>query len=222
MMVSLGIDTSTFAIGLGLVRDNQTVYDIYCNTGTPSADKIHTLIDRALKESGLSLGDIDLFACAIGPGSFTGLRVGVATVGGLSFSLSKPVYGIPTFDALVWRFSAFCGQIVPMLDAKRGEIYTAVYKGGKEVFPARAIEPYAFFNTIEGHTLFLGDGVEIYRDVILDRFGDKASFLNPNIDSPRGSDVAYLGILSYKEGKPHDNRIEPIYIHPPRIRKKRS
>ena len=221
-MICLGIDTSTFAIALGIVRDDQVIYDVYCNTGTPSADRIHTLIGRALKESELSLNDIDLFACSVGPGSFTGLRVGVATIEGLSFPLSRPAYGIPTFDALVWRFLNLYEQVVPMLDAKRGEIYTAIYKNGKRVFPVKAVDPCDYFNRIEGDALFLGDGVKIYMDVILDRIGKKAHFLNPNLDSPRGSDVAYLGILSYRKGKPADKTIEPIYIHPPRIRKKRS
>jgi tRNA threonylcarbamoyladenosine biosynthesis protein TsaB len=219
-MVCLGIDTSTFAIGLGIVKDEQTIYNVYCNTGTPSADRIHTLINRALKESGLSLDDINIFACSIGPGSFTGLRVGIATLEGLSFSLSRPIYGIPTFDSLVWRFLNLYGQIVPILDAKRGEIYTAVYKDGKQIFPVKAVAPYDFLDMIEGDALFLGDGIKIYKDVILNKVGDKAHFLSPNIDSPLGSDVAYLGILSYREGKPPDKTIEPMYIHPPRIRKK--
>ncbi len=220
MMVCLGIDTSTFAIGLGIVRDNQTIYDGYCNTGVPSSDRIHTLIHTALKESGLSLNDVNLFACSIGPGSFTGLRVGIATVEGLSFSLSRPVYGIPTLDALVSGFLNLCEQVVPMIDAKGGDVYTAVYKGGEQVFPVGAVEPYGFINMIEGKALFLGDAVEVYRDVILQKFGSRARFLSPNVDSPRGSDVAHLGVLSYREGKAPDKAIEPIYIHPPRIRKK--
>ncbi len=219
-MICLGIDTSSFAIGLGIVRDEETIYNIYCNRGSPSADKIHTMILGALKDVDLTFEDIGVFACTIGPGSFTGIRVGIATIKGLSFSLNRPVYGIPTFDAFVWRFLNHFEQIVPMLDAKRNNVYAAVYKKGKQIVPTGKMRIDCLFEKIEGDVLFLGDGVKLYRNLILKRFKNRANLLTPNINSPRGEDVAYQGLLSYREGKASDETIEPIYIDPLKIRKK--
>lgn len=219
-MICLGVDTSTFAIGLGIVNDDETMYKIYTNKGRPSANRIHTMIQGALKEIGLGLDDIGVFACAIGPGSFTGLRVGLATIQGLTFSLSRPLYGIPTFGALVWKFLNLFDQIVPLLDARRNTVYTAVYKKKKLVLSPRKIGIKNLLEIIDGETLFIGDGARVYRELILKKLDKKARFLIPNIDSPGGDEIAYQGLLSYRRGKSPDEILEPIYLEPVIIRKK--
>ncbi len=219
-MIALGIDTSTFAIGLGIVEDQEVLYSSYSNNGGPSADRIHTVIQEALKEAGLTFEDIDVYTCTIGPGSFTGIRVGLATIKGLSLSLSKPLYGIPTFDPLICRFKDCFEQIVPMLDAKRGMVYAAVYRGNNQVIPTGKIEIGVLTQEIEGDALFLGNGARVHRDLLLNRLGPRAYILTPNIDSPRGEDVAYQGLILSKRGETPVDPIEPIYIEPVMIRKK--
>lgn len=209
-MIALGIDTSTFALSLGIVENQKIICELYYNKEIPSGEMIPILIQDIVKESDLCLGEIDLFACSVGPGSFTGLRVGIAAVKGLSFALQKPCCGIPTLDGLVSKFIKSFKMIVPLLDAREERVYTTIYANGKKSFPVVRMDVHEIIGKIEKETLFLGNGAARYKDIIVNRLGERAHFLTPNIDSPSGSDIAYCGILSY--GKGENPPLEPIYL----------
>lgn len=217
-MISLGIDTSTNAVSLGIVEDGRTICEDYCRYEKPSGDRLHPILCNLLKEAKLSLKDIDLFACCIGPGSFTGLRIGIAAMKGFAASLGKPVFGISTLDALASRFIGVFKSIVPIIDARRDMVYASMYEDSKQVLPPMKIGIDEFLENIKGDALFLGNGVDIYKDLIIGKLKERAIFLTPNIASPRGSDVAYSAILSHKEGR--NTTLEPIYLNSPSVRKK--
>ena len=93
-----------------------------------------TEIDHVLRQAGLKISDIDVFAVAIGPGSFTGLRIGLSTVKGFSYATGKPIVSVPTLEALAWNFPYCIYPVCTMLDARKKEVYTALFKWDKEGF----------------------------------------------------------------------------------------
>ncbi|MDI6839596.1 MAG: tRNA (adenosine(37)-N6)-threonylcarbamoyltransferase complex dimerization subunit type 1 TsaB [bacterium] len=217
-MLVLGIETSSFTLGLGLVEDDKVVFDLFVNSGTPQSEDII----RIMKEW---IGDptqIDGFGVSLGPGSFTGLRVGLATVKGLAIGLNKPVFGIPTLDAFLVGVPYTEYRITPIIDAKRGDIYAASYeKDGKRITPYLATNPVEFFDQLEGEHIFVGDGVRVYSDLINEKLGRRAHFVSPNPDFPRGSWVASIALNRLKKCDfDQVDSLEPIYLHPPRIIKK--
>lgn len=138
----------------------------YQNTGLTHSRTLLPMADDLLKNLELAPGDIDAFAASIGPGSFTGIRIGVATVQGMAFALDKPCYGVSTLEAMAWNASHIGGLICSVMDARRNQVYNALFRmeDGKMVrlTEDRAIDLEYLFNEIKGkHLLLVGDGAEL-------------------------------------------------------------
>ncbi|RKY01883.1 tRNA (adenosine(37)-N6)-threonylcarbamoyltransferase complex dimerization subunit type 1 TsaB, partial [Candidatus Poribacteria bacterium] len=123
----LGIDTSTTTGSIGLIDGDKVVAEHVLDVMETHSSRLMPAIDQMLKKAGLSIWDVDLIAVSKGPGSFTGLRVGVATAKGLAYALRKPIVGVPSLDVLAFGVKFFDGLICPLLDARRGEVYGAIY-----------------------------------------------------------------------------------------------
>jgi tRNA threonylcarbamoyladenosine biosynthesis protein TsaB len=194
----LGIDTSTPCGSIGLIEGEQILCE-YSRKGKVShSERILKTIDRVLEDSGFSIGEIEGFAVSIGPGSFTGLRIGVSAVKGLAFATGRRVAGVSTLDALAQnvRYSPYL--ICPLLDARKGEVYTALYRNTGEnglikLTPEMAIKPVDLLEKIEEKTLFLGDGVYTYGDLIRRRLGEMAHIAPSPFNFVHGAVVARLG-----------------------------
>jgi tRNA threonylcarbamoyladenosine biosynthesis protein TsaB len=154
-MKILGIDTSTKFLCLG-VACGQKVYEYNLEVGAKLSSLLAPTIERVLNNLGWGFEDIDYFACGLGPGSFTGIRVGLATVKGLSWSMKKPVVGISTLDILASNVKEE-GIVVPAVDAKRKLIYCSFYKVKDKTI--KRLKPYLLLNEKE----FLDKIKEIYR-----------------------------------------------------------
>ena len=126
-MKILALDTTTKFLCLGLY-DNGKVYEYNLKAGTLLSSLLGITLKRVLDALGWKVSDIDYFACGLGPGSFTGIRVGMSAIKGLAFSVNKPVVGVPTLDILAANAAKRKGYISPVVDAKRKLIYTATYK----------------------------------------------------------------------------------------------
>ena len=116
-MKILGIDTATMISGIGVVENDHTLADFRYDVKFTHSEVLLSHIDKLLKDLNLKLGDLDGFSVSVGPGSFTGLRIGLATIKGLSFASGKPVVGIPTLDALAFLSKDCKYPLVPILDA---------------------------------------------------------------------------------------------------------
>jgi tRNA threonylcarbamoyl adenosine modification protein YeaZ len=219
----LGIDTSTYALSIGLVEGDKVIFDYYVNTDRYQAERVQEIINQIMDELHINLKDISGFACSSGPGSFTGLRVGLAALKGLSVSLKRPLVGVNTLDALAYSMHFSRYKIIPMIDAKRGEIYTSIYEGNPPLQKKDyiAVNPEEFLKTLQGDCVFLGNGVRIYLQTIKRILGESAHFVKPNIDSPKGSCIAFLGSKKIEGGIDEIETIEPLYIHSPRIGRKK-
>lgn len=217
----LGIDTATYCGGIGLIDDDAVVAEYaFHRDETPSAQLVPS-IEALLKEARLDLGGIDGMAISLGPGSFTGLRVGLSAVKGLALAIERPVAGVPTLDALAAQLPPTTAQICPIVDARKGEVYTALYKQGKngnveQLIPYQVLPPARLLEALPlQETVFVGDEVEVYGELIVERLGDKALFAPPHLRCLRGTTVAELGLRRLMHGEGDDiASLAPIYVRP--------
>jgi tRNA threonylcarbamoyladenosine biosynthesis protein TsaB len=126
----LALETATSACSVGVAVDGQMMSELTLQVPRAHSTRLMPLIVQAVAESGVAKTDLDAIAVGVGPGSFTGLRIGLATAKGLGYALGKPCVGVPTLSALAYGTGAQVGLVAPMLDAKRGYLYTAVYAVG--------------------------------------------------------------------------------------------
>ncbi len=131
----LAIDTSTMLGGIAVMDDAGLIVETRLNVKSTHSERLMTELDHTLKRAGLKISDIDVFAAAIGPGSFTGLRIGLSTVKGFSYVTGKPIVSVPTLEALVWNFPYSRYPICTMLDARKKEVYAALFKWEDENNP---------------------------------------------------------------------------------------
>jgi len=129
MMKILAIDTSTMLGGIAITDDSLgLIAEVRLNVKSTHSERLMTEIDHILRQAGLTLSDMDVFAVAIGPGSFTGLRIGLSTVKGLSYATEKPIVSVPTLEALAWNFPYCKYPVCTMLDARKKEVYAALFQ----------------------------------------------------------------------------------------------
>lgn len=182
-MKILAVDTSSNVASAAIVDDNKLVCECVLNNKLTHSQTIMPIIDEVFKKSELNPLDIDVFAVSNGPGSFTGLRIGVTTIKGLAHAVNKPVCGVNTLEALAYNLP-FCPYIIaPIMDARREQVYNAFYKWEsgvlKEIAEPRAISLDDCMNellNIGEKVVFLGDGVSVFRDKIKDTLKEQALF----------------------------------------------
>ncbi len=167
----LAVDTGSEHGSAAVRMGGAVVAEIRPETSLQYSEHLFESIDALLDQAGIPLDDIDLFAAVRGPGSFTGLRVGLAAMDGFAFARGKETAGVSALAALAWQVGAVNGSIVPILDARRGEIYGAVYeRRGEElveVTPAAVLQPAEWLRTLSGDAkYFCGGGAEIHRILI--------------------------------------------------------
>jgi tRNA threonylcarbamoyladenosine biosynthesis protein TsaB len=227
-MIILAIETSTGAESIALVEAFLQGTDIFperrilaesiLNVPSNHSARLMPAIDHLLREVSLSIGEIQGISLALGPGSFTGLRIGVSTVKGLAYALQVPVAGVPTLDALAQNARYASSLVCPILDARKKEVYAALYRGdgsGRLIKMSEdwVLPPAALASRIPEKTLFLGDGVPVYGQELKERLGTKALFAPPELFLPRAANVACLSISAFQNGPTLDLfSFTPIYV----------
>ena len=216
-MKILSLDTASQSCSVAIVADKTVIAELMVNHGKTHAEVLMGMIQRALEMADASISDMDGFAVTIGPGSFTGLRIGLSTVKGLAVATKKPVVGVSTLEALAYGFSFSQKLICPMLDARRGEVYTAGYRFDGHniitVFEPRAIAPDLAVRNIKEPCILVGDGAVKYKDVFVDKIGLLATFANPAQNLIRASNVARLAMPRFEKNDTDDvARLVPFYI----------
>jgi tRNA threonylcarbamoyladenosine biosynthesis protein TsaB len=218
-MLALGIDTSTAAGSVAILQDERLLGEINLATGAHHQERLLRSVDFLLNLVGLEISRVDVLAVALGPGTFTGLRVGIATVKGLAVARGVPTFGFSTLRALGHQYMGRGIRVAPMVDAGRGEVYSALYgvqDGGlREVQTEQGGDPGSFLASLPSEpVLFCGDGVGVYKDLILrsrpgnDQLVEGPSFL--------GATLGMLGARKLREGCPWSiSNLKPNYIRPP-------
>ena len=191
----LALDTSALTASVAIMKDEKVVFDENVTCRLTHSETLMPMVDSALKSVEMSLSDIDLFAAANGPGSFTGVRIGVSTVKALAYASDKNVCGVSTLLSLAYNLAAAENiPIVPIMDARRGQVYNAVYifEGGKarEITPPRALSIEELCGEISSPVIFVGDGVDAYMDKIVSLLPEYANFAPPNLRLQKAASVA--------------------------------
>jgi len=219
-MKVLGIDTSTSCGSVGLMDDGEVISDYLLNISVTHSERLLGAIEVVLKEACCPVENLDGWAVSLGPGSFTGLRIGVSTVKGLAFATGKPVAGVSTLDVLASQIAPTSYLICPILDARKKEVYTAFYRyeegnSLKRQSNYQAIRPEDLVKKIKEHTIFLGDGLKTYGDFLLNSLPSLAIFPPAPLNVSHGSMVAKLGSELLQKGECLDlSNFTPLYIRP--------
>ena len=226
-MLILSLDTTTPKASCAVSRDGVVINEEPIDTSRQLALQLPGVLRDILDLSAIALDDIDAFAVATGPGSFTGLRIGIATMQGLAFGTTKPLIGISALAALRAVASpAFLGpRIATWIDAWRGDVYAALFEDGRQIGDVVVARPSDLLEELRARkgppdgdgsyandVLFIGDGADTYRDLIVSRLGHAARIADP-ATPPLAAVIAMLATIEYKSGhRPPPHAIRPMYV----------
>jgi tRNA threonylcarbamoyladenosine biosynthesis protein TsaB len=220
-MLILALDTTTPKASCAVARDGVVLNAEPIDTSRQLALQLPGALRDILDLSAVALDEIDAFAVATGPGSFTGLRIGIATMQGLAFGLTRPLIGISGLTALRAVASpAFLGsRIATWVDAWRGDVYAALFEDGQQIGEPVVAKPSDLLEALAPHKAgfanditFIGDGAETYKDLIVSHLGHAARLADPTVPL-LGAVIAMLATIEYKNGhRPPPHAIRPIYV----------
>ncbi|MBI5664878.1 MAG: tRNA (adenosine(37)-N6)-threonylcarbamoyltransferase complex dimerization subunit type 1 TsaB [Nitrospirae bacterium] len=219
-MKVLALETATLAGSIAIVDDVEgLIGEVKVSVKIAHSERLMPSIEWLLKASAISIKEIDAFAVSIGPGSFTGLRIGLSTVKGFAFATGKPVVPVRTLDAFA-RTMPFCRHLIcPMLDARKNEVYAAFYRWDDNICtklgPETSIKPGELLKDTNGPIIFMGEGARIYKNTISDLLKTKAIFAPSSHMSPSASTVGELAVEMIRQGI----AVDPVSLTPFYIRK---
>jgi tRNA threonylcarbamoyladenosine biosynthesis protein TsaB len=226
----LGVDSSGLVASAAVLQDDVVVAEFTVNNKKTHSQTLLPMIDEVITYSGVSLEDLDGIAVASGPGSFTGLRIGAATVKGLGLVLDKPVIPVPTLEALAYQLGNVDGFICPMMDARRNQVYAGIYEMREgslvSIMEQSALDVHDLLSELANYPVkvhFLGDGVPVYLDMIQAETSNEYAIAPAHLSRQRAAAVAGLGAVYYRQGKvetPAQHR--PVYLRKSRAERERE
>jgi tRNA threonylcarbamoyladenosine biosynthesis protein TsaB len=213
----LAVDTATTSCSVAIVDNTSLLSEFTLAKEETHSKHLMDMIKEALRMSGLNFSDLDGFAVTRGPGSFTGLRIGISTIKGLVVASEKPVVGVSSLEALALQVSYSRDLICPILDARRGEVYFSRYRflNGhlKKQTKERVAPPDQAVEDLNESCLFVGNGALLYKEMILEKMGELASFAPLIKNTIRASTMAYLSMAKFENNDTDDiEKILPYYI----------
>jgi tRNA threonylcarbamoyladenosine biosynthesis protein TsaB len=215
----LTVDTATAAGSVALSRGETLLGEVLLNVPATHTDRLLLTVRQLLGDAGVTPAQLDAFAVVLGPGSFTGLRVGVATVKGLALAADRPVAGVSTLQTLALQFPCARHPVCTLLDARKQEVYAGLFgwAGGwpAPLRPEAVLPPERLLASLEGEVLFAGDGAAVYRTLIVRRLGARAHFAPWPLQPPRAAAAAALGLAALRRGETIPlAQLAPHYIRP--------
>lgn len=231
-MKILGIESSGMVAGVAIVEDDILVAEYTVNYKKTHSQTLLPMLSEIVSMTETDLQTVDAIAVAAGPGSFTGLRIGAATVKGLGLALEKCVIEVPSCEAMAYNLCMNKGLIVPIMDARRSQVYCGIYTFEDElkiIMDQAAMgidELVEHLNQIgQGYEqiIFLGDGVPVYREKIAEGMRIDYSFAPANMNRQRAASVATLGMEYLKKGKTVSaDEMKPIYLRKSQAERERE
>lgn len=213
-MKILAMDTSSVNATVAVSDENRILGEYTISNDRAHSQIIMPMLEDMLRLSSITVECIDVFAVAIGPGSFTGLRIGMAAMKTLAQAMSKPIIGVSSLDSVAASFFGSDKYICPIFDARRNEVYNAIYCKGEKITKDRVIDfDELLIEMAHKEVIFAGDGIIKYRDTI-ESFNKSNWYIAPgNLMMQRASSVASVAFERAKENK-FDNLYElsPIYL----------
>lgn len=219
-MYILGIETSTKTGSVAIISDQAVVAQYSLNIEVTHSERLMATVDRVLRDTGLTMNQMEGYAVAIGPGSFTGLRIGLATVKGLALATNRPVAAVPTLLGLARNLPYADAPVCPLLDARKKEVYAAVYafRGNnlEQLMPESAVPIASLADAIAGSVIFSGEASLLYRSEIEQQFGERARFAPFAASLPSAASVAEAGLALIRSGRHADpDNLTPLYVRRP-------
>jgi tRNA threonylcarbamoyladenosine biosynthesis protein TsaB len=217
-MYILAVDTCDSAGSVAVLHQTRLLGEVNIESPVTHSERLLTAVDFLLRDLKLDIRRIDGYAVAAGPGSFTGIRIGLSTVKALSLSFTKPIAPVSRLKALAFKLRDKGGGLIcPFLDAKKGQVYAALYtvrrKDLLNMIPEEATNPDAFLTRLPPRRIiqFIGSGTNVYREKIMQYLQDKARM------SPRstfaGREIGLLGYSVIKQNKGMNSReVVPLYL----------
>ncbi|MBS4534640.1 tRNA (adenosine(37)-N6)-threonylcarbamoyltransferase complex dimerization subunit type 1 TsaB [Clostridium sp. D2Q-14] len=219
-MKVLAIESSSRVATCAVMDENSLLGEYIINDKMTHSKKLMPAIGELMTSLDLKPEDIDVYSGSTGPGSFTGLRIGLASIKAMAHAHEKEVIGIPTMDALAFNMPYVEGIVVPMMDARRDRVYTGIYKWEYGVFNTIMEQDVLSVDEIidillkrNERIVVNGDGGVKYRDVLTEKLEDRVVFSPNSTNMPRASSVAELAIMKIKNGEGIDYRkLIPDYL----------
>lgn len=204
----LAIESSGLVASVAYVNEEKMIAEFTLNLKLTHSETLLPLIDELVKRTGIDLKEISAIAVSNGPGSFTGLRIGAATAKGLGFALNCPIVPVPTTETIASNIFAFDGNIVPLMDARRNQVYTGVYRNsgdGFETIYGQMAVPIGdiidIVNRQNERVIFLGDGVSVFKDTLEKDVKVSHQYAPVNNNVQRAGSLAVRALALFKEGK---------------------
>ena len=223
----VGIDASGPVASCAVLVDGEVVQLIAMNQGLTHSETIMPALDACMSAAGLSCDQVDCFATVAGPGSFTGVRIGVCAVKGLAHAWNKPCARIDALEALAMNYQGFDGLACPILDARRGQVYCALFDT-RNGDPVRAAEDDAVALDVllerlpdDRRIMFAGDGLAVHEKAILEKLGDRALIAPANLRDLRPDAVCALAAKKQNEWV-EARELRPVYLRAPQAERERN
>lgn len=219
-MLILGIESSSLTAGAAIIKDDTVLAEYSVSFKKTHSQTLLAMIDEVVRMTQTDLNELDAIAISAGPGSFTGLRIGSATAKGLCLALDKPLVEVSTLEAMALGCGFTSGLICPVIDARRRQVYTAVYSLDEQMKITCVIEPSLMLveelaeklAQYKEKIMFTGDGINVYGQWFKEHV--EGTLIAPSVSSfPRAAAVAQIGMKMYEQGKAisaDDHR--PVYL----------
>lgn len=217
-MLTLAVDCATKTIGLALLEEEDIRAELYLRSGRHHTEVLLSALDQLFILTGKTLKEVDLLACTVGPGSFTGLRIGVSTVKGLALAMSTPVVGVSTLEALAMNAVPFPGLICPLIDAGNNQVYAGLFMIGPGGIPQavtseKLVEITSFLKDLDREEIvFLGDGAVRHENLIGNT--SRGIVCGSGQQELLGSAVGLIGLHRYRSG----GVLDPLHFTPKYLR----
>lgn len=215
----LTVNTGAVACGLAVSRGETVVAEMLISLDRRLSERLFPSIEAILAESGMGPADLDGIGVSLGPGSFTSVRIGMAAVKGFALAAAKPVVGFSSLTALAANLPCASLPVCPMLDARKNEVYAALYDTGgpipEALIPDCVRDPSLFLESLEGEAIFIGEGALRYKSLIEEKLGDRAHFAPFPCNQPRPGNGSLLALHLFRAGKSLPLALlNPAYIRP--------
>jgi len=227
-MICLSFDTSAKVASVAVLEDKKTLASYSVDNGLTQSELILPMAEDIMKKLGLSYSDIELLATSVGPGSFTGVRIGVSLVKGLSFGKGIPCVGVSTLEALAENLRGLPGVIVPVMDARRNQVYTATFSSDGEELKRETVDRAISLDELaeelksaSGSIYLVGDGYEVAKKA-LGSLGVKIINTPVELRNENAASVGRVALGKYERGEyVSDLEIAPIYLRMPQAERER-
>ena len=219
-MKILAVDTATKSCSVAVIDNDALLAESTLMEDETHSRHLLSLVDAVMVKAELKLAQLDGFAVCVGPGSFTGLRIGIASIKGLAYALNKPVVGVSSLKTLAWQCQKTSYLICPLIDARKQQVFFGRYRYQNEALRIDGREqvasPAEAVRGIREPSVFIGNGAELYRDHILSELGELAHFVSGQQQIIQASAIARLSLSRFINQETDDvHSLVPHYIRRP-------